>query len=138
MMKRQTVHKDLAPLPPAVEQPRPKSGVVVVRTLIGFEVWLDAKSEESELTASGALLYRFAVTSPGGEFAMVRVEIPAALQDATRRAIGPRFADDNAFWHALACDALTDALEEEDTLLDERHLIVERLTPSQFDMALRW
>lgn len=110
----------------------------LMRTLSGFEVWLDSEPAKAERTASGALLYRFATTSPSGEFTIACVEIPAASPDAARRATGPRFADIARFWRALACDALTDTLEEQSVIPDAGHFIVHRLTPAQHEMAQRW
>jgi hypothetical protein len=80
----------------------------------------------------------FPVTSPGGESAVVTVEIVESLQDEVRRSVGPRFPDDEAFWRALAEDALTSILDERDDFPTDHRMRVESLTLDQFDLALNW
>lgn len=135
MEERPTVQEEGTPQSGHVEQPARKPDIVV-QTLGGFEVRSLTEPEEAERTALGALVYLFAVVSPTQEFGCVRVETPAALQDETRRAVGPRFKDDPSFWRALAEDALTIALDEQGDIPSS--VIVERLTLSQLDMARRW
>lgn len=111
---------------------------VVIRTWGGFEIWLDSASEQAERTEARDLIYRFAVTSPHREFAIVRVEIPAVIQDSARAMIGPRLDDTDSLWHALAHDALSQALDGDPALFELGHVTVDSLNAEQLDLARRW
>ena len=109
-MKERTLygHRGIAASSEALSSQSP----VIIRTWQGYEIWLDSAADPSERTGDGDLVFRFAVTSPQREFAIIRAEIPAEVQDAARAAVGPRFIDEESLWHGLAHDALAEALDE--------------------------
>lgn len=111
---------------------------VIIHTWGGFEVWLDAVFEQAERTEAGDLVYRFAVTSPQREFAVVRVEIPSPVQDELRHALGPRFSDDDVLWHTLAHNVLADTLDESPEVFAAGQLTVDDLNANQLNLVQRW
>lgn len=111
---------------------------VIIRTWSGFEIWLDTASDDAERTMAGDLIYRFAVTSPHREFAVVRAEIPAALQDTARASIGPRLIDTESLWYALAHDALAQALDDDPLVFEAGNFTLDSLSPQQLELAQRW
>ena len=135
-MKERTAygHRGIAASAEALNSESP----VIIRTWHGYEIWLDSTADKSERTEEGNLTFRFAVTSPQREFAVVRVEIPAEVQDAARAAVGPRLLDEESLWHALAHDALADALDASPFVFQAGHFTLDLLSPQQLDLAQRW
>lgn len=96
------------------------------------------KCDLDEATAPSARTHCFVVRDPHGYELEITVEIPDEIIDEVVRRSRGRISLASTFWISLAERHLADHLWENDDYPPDAQLLVDQLTPHDFDLAIRW